>query len=314
VHETAPAVGARTDRQTMRSDAAARCLVCAGVASDCLYRLSRFDVQRCRACAQVFIHPLPSEAEIAALFAQLYREGKGSVPELQNYYAACFDVSPSGPVTRLSRSWLHAIARHAPGGRLLDIGCGTGLFCNAAREFGWQPTGIDDAAAAVAFARSRFGLDIKVGDFETLALAPGGYDLVTMWDVLEHSRAPRRLLDVAAQCLAPGGLLALSTPNQHNIMEAVARPLYRLTGGRLRAPLEKFYLIEHFLYFSAVTLRHILTAAGFEVIEMRRELTDLSRLTLHPFVRAGLEALFLVSRPLGLENRLFAIARKPAAA
>jgi len=77
-------------------------------------------------------------------------------------------------------------------------------------------------------------------------------------------------------------------------------------------PLEKFYLLEHFLYFASGTLERLLADAGFRVLEMRRELTDLRRLTLHPLVRAGLHVLFAVSRPLKLENRLFVIARKPA--
>ena len=289
------------------------CLVCAGRRTMRLYALSRFDIHRCAACGQVFLFPLPSEAEIAELFARLYREGKGSVPELRDYYAACFDASPTSPVVRMSRSWLQAIAPHAAGGRLLDIGCGTGIFCHTARDFGWRPAGIDDAGQAVEFARNEYGLDVQLGNFESLRLEADAFDLVTMWDVIEHSRAPGRLVVNAVRCLRPGGLLAVSTPNQRNIMEVVAGPLYRLSGGRVRAPLEKFYLMEHFLYFTPVTLRRLLTDAGLDILELRLESTDLSRLTLHPLVRLGLQTLFLLARPLGLENRLLAIARKPPA-
>ena len=151
---------------------------------------------------------------------------------------------------------------------------------------------------------------MKRGDFEALDLDADQFDLVTMWDVIEHSRDPRKLLAAAARCLKPGGLLGLSTPNQRNIMEAVAGPMYRWTGGRVTWPLEKFYLLEHFLYFSPDTLRRLLGEVGFEVLEMRRERTDLGRLTLHPLMRFGLRALFMISRPLELENRLFAVARR----
>jgi SAM-dependent methyltransferase len=286
--------------------------VCGAPAYTRLYQLSRFDIHRCTACDQVYLFPLPSEEEIAELFARLYREGKGSVPELEDYYGACFDASPTSPVVRASDAWLRAIARHGRGGRLLDIGSGTGIFCHTARWYGWEPHGIDEAAQAIEFARRQYGLELELGNFESLAIEAATYDLVTMWDVIEHSREPRRLVRAAVDCLRPGGLLAISTPNQANIMEAVAGPLYRLTGGRLRAPLEKFYLLEHFLYFTPHTLCRLLTDAGLAIVELRRELTDLSRLTLHPLVRIGLRALFLLSRPLRLENRLFVIARKPA--
>ena len=289
-----------------------RCLVCGSDGNVRLYQLSRFDIHRCTACDQVYLFPLPSEAQIAALFARLYTDGLGDVPELRDYYAACFDASPTSPVVRGSRTWLTAIQRHASGGRLLDIGCGTGIFCHAAESFGWEVQGIDEAEEAVAFAREHYGLTIHLGSFESLDVTPESFDLVTMWDVIEHSRAPRRLLEEAIRCLKPGGLIAISTPNQRNIMEAVAGPLYRLTGGRARQPLEKFYLIQHFLYFSPKTLRRLLVDAGLEIVDFRLESTDLGRLTLHPVMRLGLEALFLAARPLGLQNRLFAIGRKPA--
>lgn len=287
------------------------CLVCGARATRRLYQLSRFEIHRCAVCAQVFLFPLPSEEAIAELFARLYRDGQGSVPELQDYYAACFDAAPGSPVVRISQSWLEAISHHATGGRLLDIGCGTGIFCNTARKYGWEPLGIDEAEQAVAFAREHYGVDVQLGNFETLKMDGMMFDLVTMWDVIEHSRDPRRLLDAAVRCLKPGGLIGLSTPNQQNIMETVAGPLYRASGGRVRKPLEKFYLLEHFLYFCPRTLRQLVTGAGFEVVEMRRESTDLRRLTLNPVVRLGLEVLFLLARPLKLENRLFVIARKP---
>jgi len=286
------------------------CLVCESRRTRRLYELSRFDIHCCAACGQVFLFPLPSEAQIAELFARLYRDGKGSVPELKDYYAACFNASATSPVVRTSLSWLQAIARHAAGGRLLDIGCGTGIFCHTARSFGWRPLGIDEAGQALEFARSEYDLEVQRGNFESLDLEANAFDLVTMWDVIEHSRAPRRLVADAVRCLRPGGLLAVSTPNQRNMMEAVAGPLYRLTGGRLRGPLEKFYLVEHFLYCTPATLRRLLTDAGLEILELRLESTDLTRLTLHPLVRLGLQTLFLVARPLGLENRLLAIARK----
>src|SRR5262249_25880589 len=159
-------------------------------------------------CTQVFLSPLPSEDEIREMFAALYREGAGSVPELRDYYLSCFDESPDSPLAAIHRTWLAALARHARGGRLLDIGCGTRLFCQGARAYGWDPVGIDAAEQALAFARSRWGLDVRAGDFEHLAVEPEAFDLVTMWDVIEHSRDPRALVEAAARSLRPGGLLA----------------------------------------------------------------------------------------------------------
>jgi hypothetical protein len=127
--------------------------------------------------------------------------------------------------------------------------------------------------------------------------------------VVEHSRAPVELMRAMRRCLAPGGVVGLSTPNQRSILDLVAGSFYRLTGGRLRAPLEKFYIDQHFLYFTEQTLAEALGRAGLAVVESRRELTDLRRLSFSPAMRWVLHALFAVGRAAGLENRLFVVAR-----
>ena len=85
--------------------------------------------------------------------------------------------------------------------------------------------------------------------------------------------------------------------------------LYRASGGRITGPLEKFYIEQHFLYFTPATLTQALARANLGVVELHRELTDLTRLTLAPATRLGLHALFGVARLTGLENRIFVAAR-----
>ena len=89
----------------------------------------------------------------------------------------------------------------------------------------------------------------------------------------------------------------------------VAGLLYRLSAGRVTGPLEKFYIDQHFLYFTPVTLERALALAGFETAHLERELTDLRRLTLSPPMRLAIRSLFRVARWTRLENRLFAVAR-----
>jgi hypothetical protein len=130
-----------------------------------------------------------------------------------------------------------------------------------------------------------------------------------MWDVIEHARAPVGLLEAARGVLAPGGIIAISTPNQQSILDVVAGAIYRASGGRVTWPLEKFYIEQHFLYFTPATLTDALARARLAPVLMQRELTDLRRLTLSPLHRAALLAMFAASRVTGLENRLFALAR-----
>jgi SAM-dependent methyltransferase len=263
----------------------------------------------CRGCALVYIWPRPSEAEIRAMFSTLYTSGESSLPELRDYYGFCFDDAPSNPLVQTYERWLDALEAAREPGRLLDVGCGTGLFLAVARRRGWKSFGIDDCAEATRHAREHFGLEVWDGEFADFASGDRQFDAITGWDILEHSRAPVELLRTIRRCLAPGGVVGLSTPNQRSILDVVAGGFYRLTGGRLTAPLEKFYIDQHFVYFTEETLSQALGRAGLALVESRRELTDLDRLALSPAMRLVLRTLFRAARRTGLENRLLAVAR-----
>jgi SAM-dependent methyltransferase len=234
------------------------------------------------------------------------------VPELRSYYGFCYEDAPGNPLVQAYERWLDELERHRTPGTLLDIGCGTGLFLAVARRRGWKPYGIDECEPATRHAREHFGLEVWNGSFEGLAAEGRRFDAITGWDVIEHSHAPVALLAAARRCLARDGVIGLSTPNQRSILDLVAGALYRLSAGRVTAPLEKFYIEQHFLYYTPATLADSLARAGLVAVAMRRELTDLRRLTLAPPMRLTLHLLFAAARLLGRENRLFAVARAPA--
>jgi SAM-dependent methyltransferase len=288
------------------------CPICGDDQPDLRYQITRFQVLRCKACTQIYLYPLLSAEEIREMFSQLYTSGEGSVPELKSYYGYCYNDEPSNPLVQVYESWLDEIEKHHRPGRILDVGCGTGLFLSAARRRGWEPFGIDDSEEATQHARDQFGLDVWVGDFKDFYEAHARdrrFDVITGWDILEHARRPLEVLEAMRSCLTPAGIVALSMPNQRNILDLVAGSLYHLSGGRATGYLEKFYIEQHFLYYTPDTLAQALELGGFEVTKMAREGTDLRRLSLSPFMRATLEALFLVARLTGLETRLFVIGR-----
>lgn len=291
-------------------DRDARCPVCGEPASRLRYSITRFRVYDCVRCGLVYLWPQIDDTEVRALFERLYSEGEGSVPELATYYDFTFRDAPDNPLVQTYERWLDAIERVRAPGRLLDVGCGTGLFLAVARRRGWTPYGVDECAVATAHARGHFGLEVWDGAFTDLAAREGlRFDVISMWDVIEHARDPVGLLAAARSALAPQGVIAISTPNQQSILDRVAGLLYRGSLGRITRPLEKFYIEQHFLYFSPDTLRGALDRAALELVSLGRELTDLRRLSLSPAARLVLQALFLTARATGLENRLFAIAR-----
>ena len=294
----------------MPDESPPRCLICGAENPDRRYSITRFEVLSCRQCEQIFLHPLLEPDEVRELFASLYSVGEGSVPELKDYYSYTFEDEPGNPLVQQYESWLDQIEAVRPPGRVLDIGCGTGLFLSVARRRGWDPFGIDESHQATEHARNHFGLDPWVGEFESFVTSEETFDLVTGWDIIEHSRDPVGLMRSARSRLNPDGVVALSTPNQRSILDLVGGLIYHLSGQRITKPLEKFYIEQHFLYFTPDSLRDCLERADLQVFSQKQERTDLRRLTLSLPVRIMLESLFLAGRILRRENRLFALARK----
>ncbi|MFT5441992.1 MAG: 2-polyprenyl-3-methyl-5-hydroxy-6-metoxy-1,4-benzoquinol methylase [Myxococcota bacterium] len=285
------------------------CLVCGDTSPRLRYQITRFQVLACTKCPQIYLYPLPGEEEIHDLFAELYATGGGSVPELKSYYGFCYDDTPSNPLVQLYESWLSKIEEHHAPGRMLDVGSGTGLFLALAKRRGWEVYGIDGSVEATDYARQNFGLDLWVGDFADFGRRNEQFDVITGWDIIEHSRDPVALLEEMRGSLAPGGSIVLSTPDQHSILDVVAGAFYRLSGGASTSALEKFYIEQHFLYFTHESLTHALRLARLDVRSIEPEVTDLRRLTLNPVMRLILMAMFFFAKRVGLENRILVMAK-----
>ena len=140
-------------------------------------------------------------------------------------------------------------------GRLLDIGCAFGHLAETATDLGWDVFATDVSLHALRFARTDHGVRVFQSDLRHLPVRSGLFDLVTLYDVLEHFSDPCGLLEHVRPLLKPEGLLHITTPN------VVSRSA-RLMGRRwyhYKSP-------EHLLYFSPATLTRALRTAGFDVV------------------------------------------------
>jgi len=143
-----------------------------------------------------------------------------------------------------------------PPGRLLDIGCYTGIFLETAAEAGWNVEGIEPSDWASGIARQAGPWVVQNCSLQDADLVSGTYDVISMWDVIEHLPLPCEALDRCAQALRPGGILALST---HFLDSLVAR----LMGTRY-----PFLMDMHPVHFTRRTMRLALANAGFEVLSV----------------------------------------------
>jgi len=281
------------------------CPACGERRARTLHRRPARRILRC-ACGLVFIDPLPSEAEVAAREAEAFRG------ELLAETRAMFDAYGRGyrdddPVVRAFARHLATLGRLAAGRRLLDVGVGTGLLVHLARQAGWDATGVDICAEAAERAGREFGVAVAVGDFLAVDL-PGGYDAITMADVVEHSRDPRAFLARAHALLAPGGVLYVGVPNHRSLVYLAGDALGWLpgTGGLV----DRLYVPNHYQYFTPQALAALAREAGFTVAALEQENSYLGRYELSPVVRGGLAVLLAAGRAVGMESRLALFARR----
>jgi SAM-dependent methyltransferase len=140
-----------------------------------------------------------------------------------------------------------------PGGTLLEIGAAYGFFLELAQRH-WQVRGLEIAAEGVAHARNVLGLDVTRGDILERPEEPAGYDVICLWDTIEHLTEPVRTLDKIARWLRPGGYLAMTTGNIASLVSRVRKERWRL----IHPP-------THVTYFSPETLSRSVEHAGLRV-------------------------------------------------
>jgi len=141
-------------------------------------------------------------------------------------------------------------------GFLLDVGCATGLFIHEMDRAGWNVAGVEPIASAAAYARNHFGLNVFQGTLEDVPSAPESFDVITFWDVLEHTFSPKRALLQASRLLREGGVIAVNVPN----WDSVERRLFGRYWQGLDSP-------RHLFVFTRTTLTALLEKAGFSVLD-----------------------------------------------
>jgi SAM-dependent methyltransferase len=229
------------------------CPLCGGDEHRKLFVKRGYTIVRCAGCDVVFSNPQVDESRVL----DEYRAGGSS--------DLWVDVLTSPRQLELDRAKferiLDELEPHRGDGRLLDVGTSIGLFLHLAQERGWEVTGTEFGGKARAYARERFGLEVLDAPLDAIA---GEFDVVTLNSVLEHVNEPRAMLRQVGERLAPGDALYLIVPNVDSLACRVLHERAATFDGR-----------NHLVYFGPRTLRAMLEAEGFDVLEHRTSISSL---------------------------------------
>lgn len=234
------------------------CQLCGSGERTLKFRDGPFAVVTCTQCGLVYVTPrLQGQALL-----DVYGEGywKSDDPKARGYadYAreAALYLRTYERRMQLVQRWLPAQAR------ILDVGCAAGYFLRTAQRYGHDVHGVELSAAIAHEAVKALGSDrVHVGTLdEAIAVhgyRPQSFDLITMWDVVEHIPEPQPVLRRVRELLKPQGHLLLETQN-------VASRWARLLGRRWH----HYKHAEHLYHFSPDTIRRLLGDCGFRTLEI----------------------------------------------
>jgi len=196
-------------------------------------------IVQCRECGLQFRSPREDEDTILSWY--------GDVEDL------VYLAEEPARVATFSRALDQLEKRVPKRGPLLDVGCYTGVFLDVAAKRGWPVTGVEPSRWAGDVARRR-GFTVHSGTVTTAPLVPKSFDVVTMWDVVEHLTDPVAVLARARELTSDDGWLVAATLN-------VEAWIARLMGRRW-----PWYMRMHLIYYTRQTLTAVLARAGWRTV------------------------------------------------
>jgi len=147
-----------------------------------------------------------------------------------------------------------------PHPRLLDVGCAAGLFLSIASAHGFEAEGLELNQSYIEFIKNNRPLKVQAKLLEAIGYPDASFDVVTLWDVLEHLPNPVDTLGEVARILKSNGVVALTTINHSCINEKLLKARWR------------YYMPpDHLCSFTPALLRSMLHRCGFTVVKLQHQ-------------------------------------------
>jgi len=277
------------------------CNICNGTSFKTMYKYEIYGVMRCNHCNTLCRDIIFERDESERLYSKDY------FCDLQKD----FFYDNKEIRERAFRSKIEIVNKLYPSkGRLLDLGCAIGTFLKVARDDLWEVEGIELSEYAANYARGKENLTVYTGDLLEMKLPSDSFDVVTMWDMVDHSETPNDIVKEVYRILKPGGIVAMDTFMDDALLFSLANYLYKFTLGVIKGPSQKAHPIHHSHYFSTKTFKYLLESNGFDVIFQKGSYLEGAVTSLGAIGKKVVSFFNGLSRFMGKEMELCIVGRK----
>ncbi len=196
----------------------------------------------------IFQSMLPTVAEMEIFNQHEYKEGR---------YRAYFEMEHLKKKTAELR--LKYIQQYGKvSGRLLDVGCSVGFFLEVAQSFGFDVQGVELSSEAIAIAKDSVRDKISHADANEHIRKYGAcYEVVTAYDIIEHTQNPKAFLSDLYNALNAEGVVAITAPDTDHFLRYVMGSNWSMLQP-----------MQHTFLFSKRSIKTLLIEAGFEDVEV----------------------------------------------
>lgn len=205
-----------------------------------------FRILKCKNCGVVHTDTRIND------FEKLYKE------EFRDKTGKRFSCSFEKIVDVIEKKRVNIVLKYKKKGRILDIGCGRGIFLNQLKKLGWEVYGTEICEDNVEFFKNKDGFHISKGDFVKAELPAKFFDVVTLWHVFEHIQNPVECLAKIKNILKDDGVVIMELPN----IESLQARIFKENWFHLDVP-------RHLYHYFPRNLAVKLSEFGFDVIKIR---------------------------------------------
>lgn len=205
----------------------------------------KFTIVQCLNCDLVFTSPRPKLSEMEKYYESEMYFGR-DVKKNDDIEDGEYREDHYGP--------MYKIAFRKKKGKVLDIGAGTGLLLSKFKDEGWEVDGVELTGNAVKYAKRKYGIKLKQGDFLKKRIKEK-YDVIILNGALEHLHKPLETLTQARNNLKKRGCILISIPNY----DSIGRRLFGKNWFAWQPP-------RHLYHFSPKTVKMMLEKAGYQRI------------------------------------------------